>query len=324
MDLRIVDPWSLARTLNACHLAALFFTKFGCYVPEGELRSELTAVLRTQRIYNDTLIRQLGEIRLALGEISQDPVVLKGPSLWGWLYANPEVRKTRDLDLLIVRPDDMPRAVESLRKLGFEGDVARIQVAMKARDHYELPPLWRQAVIDVSSDEDHSVNLLLTRYPTRHDFTQIGRRRYSVLIEVELHRSFFLYDDGSCVDLHESALTPFALVPGISRLTKSAQLPYLAAKFGLDTEGAGGSPPKPESLKLMADFIALLDLASDAEIVQSFQLARAWHCERYYGRMAATVMPMMQGLNFMNLDYTPYDPEVLLTMAFHNSAQPVS
>lgn len=314
-DLRAADHAELARALSAGHVATLFLRAFGPLVPEGALRVTLQAALRCGRLYAFEILARLAEVRRALGPLHSPPLILKGAGLWGWLYPEPALRRTRDLDLLIPGADDLRRSVRALRGLGFTGDDEALEAALGTIRHYELPPLTRHATVRVDAEDDRALTLLRTLYPELADLHRTGEGEYEMRVEVELHRALFLYRDGTLPVLPAEAIVPHALAEGYARLSLPAQLVYLAAKFAMDTEGAGGAPPQAQSLKLLADVVRLVERATPRELAESVELAGLWRCERLFSATVATAAPLLPEVGFSGLAHAPYDLDALVSLA---------
>ena len=315
-DIASAPTDELGRALSATHVASLFWSRFADQVTDARLREELVATVRNHRIYNDALLAQLAELRSGFADLkSHSPVLLKGPSLWGWLWPDIALRKTRDLDLLIQDQDDLGTVVARLRARGFTGEFDAIACAIHTHDHYELPVLAKDVEIAVDPVDDDRLQMLLARYPTRPDFERLAPGRFLLRVEIELHKSFFLFTDGSYAPLPRTTVVPHELAAGFDRLTLAAQIPYVAAKFGMDTEGNDEAPPQPQAVKLLADFIRMLEIAGDEDIAGSIELARLWLCERYYGGAAQTAAPLLPDVEFAGSAYQPFDLDRLIAMA---------
>jgi hypothetical protein len=315
-DIASASADELARALSATHVTVLFWARLGPFVTDVRLRDEFVATVRNHQIYNNALLTQLAEVRVAFGGFeSVRPVILKGPSLWGWLYPDTSLRKTRDLDVLIQSPGDLERAVASLKRLGFSGDFDAIDQAIYTHDHYELPVLAKSAVIQVGEEDDERLQKLLLRYPTRPDFERLAPGQYLLRVEIELHKSFFLFTDRSYAPLPPSAVCEYELIPGLDRLTLAAQLPYVAAKFGMDVEGNSDMPPQPQSMKLLADFVLMIERASSNDISSSVEFSRLWHCGRYFGSTASTAVPLLPDVEFAGLSHPLIDLHRIIEMA---------
>jgi Uncharacterised nucleotidyltransferase len=306
----------LGRVLSATHVAALFWSRFGELVTDAGLRDELIATLRNHQIYNSTLLAQLSDLRGAFAKLkSHRPVLLKGPSLWGWLYPDTGLRKTRDLDLLIQDRADLGTAVKNLKTLGFTGDFDAIAHAIHSHDHYELSVLVKDIEVAVDAEDDDRLQMLLARYPSRPDFTRLRSGLYGLRAEIELHKSFFLFTDGSYAPLPAAAIVPHELATGFARLTLGATIPYVASKFGMDTEGNAEAPPQPQSVKLLADFVRMLERAEGDDIARSIEFSKLWHCERYYARAVSTAAALLPEIEFAGIDEQPFDVDRLIEMA---------
>jgi hypothetical protein len=314
-DLRTVSHDELARALAAAHAAPLFLHHFGPLLPNGALRDELRAWTRSQRLYASQLRHHFVRVRRALEGLSAPPVVLKGAALWGLAYAAPALRKTRDMDLLVASERDLRRAAAVLQALGFSGDGEAMRRALETPDHYELPPLVSPAPVPVDAEDARALALLRARRPALADFHSAAGGGEEMTVEVELHRALFLYRDGTMLAPAPELVTPHPLLPGCARLTLPAQVVYLATKFGLDTEGAEGAPPQPQSLKLLGDVVRLVERATPAELEAALELAEEWRCARFVARTLATAAPLLPEVAFTGAPLPPYDLDALVDRA---------
>lgn len=314
-DVRDAPPAELGRCLAFGHLAAPFFAAFGTLLPAGPLRDELAAAVRAQRLHASVLRTHFLQVGDALRALSAPPVVLKGAALWGWIYPDPALRRTRDLDLLVSHPDDLRRAVDALRALGFAGDGDAIARALATVEHYELPALTRVVTVSVCGDDARALDGLRARHPTLADFRPAAAGAYELTVEVELHRALFLYRDGTLPPLAPRMLAAHPLFPRYARLSLPAQAVYLAAKFGLDTEAAPGARPQPQSLKLLGDVVRLVEAATAGELEESVAIARTWRCERLFAATLATAAPLLPEVEFAGLWAPPYDVGALAALA---------
>jgi hypothetical protein len=301
-----VSATELAIALNASHSAGLFEETLLSRVSDAELSYELDCAASSQYIHNMHLCRVVGDIVKVLPALRVPPVVLKGPGLWGWLYPQLQTRKTRDLDLLISHPDDLPVVVDSLIAHGFrfESD----DVDLLAVGHYEIGALVRDDELQLDAKDAARVDHLLELCPSRPDFQRISDGNYRIRLEIEVHKGIFLLSDGSLPVIESHFTCPSELFPGARRLTIAAQLPYLATKFGMDAEGTEGAPPQAQSLKLLADVVRMIERATPQSISDSVAIARSWRCGGYYARTAATAAPLLPEAEFRGVSSAPPFP----------------
>ena len=303
----------LAVALNATHTGALFDACLGHLVSDAGLKYELACATTSQGVYNGFLGSTLATLVRGLPELAQPPVILKGPGFWSWLYPDIATRKTRDLDLLIRDPRDLEPVVTSLQDAGFRFEHPVSDLA--ADDHYELPTLFREDLLSVTEEEAERIDHLLELCPSRPDFERVGPGEYTFRIEIEIHKGLFLLLDGTVPLVSDAVIRPSEAAPGLMRLALPAQIPYAAAKFGMDTEGAEGGPPQAQSLKLLGDFVRLMERLTPAEAAESVLLARAWGCGGYYGRTVATARPLLPDIAFRGVTADPYDLNTLFDLA---------
>lgn len=103
------------------------------------MRSEIQAVANVLRINAAT-----AELLRAFAAEGVECLVLKGPAIAGWLYTEDDPRYYVDSDVL-VRPADMPRAEDVLRRLGFENQF----------DDTRMPGWWREHGSEWGRASDH-------------------------------------------------------------------------------------------------------------------------------------------------------------------------
>lgn len=102
-------------------LAALLYASLRDHEAELGVPREFVTVLRTAVVREEARTRQYAELvasmLAAVEGASVEPLVLPGASLAATVYPNRTLRHCHDLDLL-VRPEELRRAVDALRSLG--------------------------------------------------------------------------------------------------------------------------------------------------------------------------------------------------------------
>ncbi|MFH0907226.1 MAG: nucleotidyltransferase family protein [bacterium] len=135
-------------------------------VARGELPEELAGDAKTQR-YRGVLnhvaaVSTLLDAQRALSEKSIAFAVLKGPPLAAELYADPSLRLSADLDLL-VRHEDIDAAVAALAEAGYRvhGSAASRRLARRIHFHLvmEPPPGKRHLKVELHWDLVDRANL---------------------------------------------------------------------------------------------------------------------------------------------------------------------
>jgi len=88
--------------------------------------SSLSAQLMFVAARNLQIDRMIAEVFDAFAAASIEAILLKGPAIAGWLYAEGEIRAYGDGDFLVQR-GQWEAASTVLRKLGFQEDIARLE-----------------------------------------------------------------------------------------------------------------------------------------------------------------------------------------------------
>jgi len=112
----------------------------GLAVPT-EVGNQLHRAFLSGAAMNMQLFHQLGIILRALGERNVPVIPLKGAFLAETVYGDIALRPMADLDLL-VKPSDLPTAVEVLRQLGYESDHPFDPAAQQV-GFQDMPPMRR-------------------------------------------------------------------------------------------------------------------------------------------------------------------------------------
>jgi hypothetical protein len=103
-------------------LAALLYASLRDHEAELGVPREFVTVLRTAVVREEArtcqYARLLASMLATLEGASVEPLVLSGASLAATVYPNRTLRHCHDVDLL-VRPEELPRAVDALRSLGY-------------------------------------------------------------------------------------------------------------------------------------------------------------------------------------------------------------
>ena len=172
---------------------------------------------------NMRLLHELGAILRALVSVGVPVIPLKGAFLAEAVYGDIALRPMADLDLL-VQPVDLPRAIETLRHLGYESDAPFDPVAHQAGfqdmppmrkpggamvelhwtlvtplcgariDEHELAGIWKRSVAATIADsacralsaEDLLLHLCM-HASVHHRFADIGLKSFVDMAEVTRH-----------------------------------------------------------------------------------------------------------------------------------------
>ena len=94
---------------------------------------------------NMRLLHELGVILRTLRAADVPVIPLKGACLAEAVYGDIALRPMADLDLL-VKPADLPRALEALRQLGYESDQPFDPGAQQAEFH-DMPPMRKAGCV---------------------------------------------------------------------------------------------------------------------------------------------------------------------------------
>jgi len=118
-----VEPWqSMAECAERQAMAPLLYFELQraglAHAVPSEVLGTLREAFHANAACNLGMFHELGAILDALNRPGVAAIVLKGAFLAQAVYANPALRLMGDLDIL-VRPDDVPTAIERLSDLGY-------------------------------------------------------------------------------------------------------------------------------------------------------------------------------------------------------------
>jgi hypothetical protein len=137
------DDWERVATLAAYHdVAPVLHRRLGQKgLVSGAPTARLRDASRASAARNLLLMADLGKILRAVQAGAIPLIPLKGAYLAEAVYRDIALRPMADLDLL-VKPADLPRAIETLRGLGYESDQPFDPVAQQD-GFQDMPPMRR-------------------------------------------------------------------------------------------------------------------------------------------------------------------------------------
>lgn len=300
----------ICQALTRFHLTGLFQYEFSRYSWFEQIERSLAAPLLYQKKYTELLQQEIGNIERLFSRVDIYAVLLKGPSLWGRVYPIAATRRTRDVDLMINTRSQMRAALRILQNDGFIGDFDLCYDIVDRNEHYELPTLSKIIDFNVDMETDQVLREYSANQPQEMMFCILGPRRFAFRIDLELHKSLFIFADGTYPNIPSSIITSHPWFPMLRVLSYPAQLPYLSAKFFMDISGLEDlQPVLPQAVKLLADVVRILEGADQPTISESIKIAKLWHAESYYGRTVATARELLPGITVNGIRYAPIQIE---------------
>jgi len=172
---------------------------------------EKIAVARSQL----NLEAELGRVLRALSLVGIEPILLKGPHLSTCFYEDPLERKYADIDL-IVRENDIGRAVESLKKSGWkdiEEDVQYYSSFSDYRHHAEMVSP-RRVYLDLHRDFTFKgkYRTNIEEMFERSVYIRVGRLNVRVLCNEDMLLGLCLHAAQSDMNIKASNLVDIANV----------------------------------------------------------------------------------------------------------------
>lgn len=133
--------WGRVMDLAAAHdVAGIVIRRIGLGPARGGDSAErIRDAARASAAKNLLLFAELAKILRALAAASVPVIPLKGAFLAEAVYGDLALRPMADLDLL-VKPADLPRAIDTLRQLGYESDQPFDPVAQRGA-FQDMPPM---------------------------------------------------------------------------------------------------------------------------------------------------------------------------------------
>jgi Uncharacterised nucleotidyltransferase len=297
----------VARLAERTHVTGLL----QCALRSTTLAADMTwadadAVTHYQHFHNRLLIEELGFLSTRFAARGIRPVILKGLGHWGTLYSDLATRRVQDLDLLVTGEQMLP-AWAILKEAGYLPDgLVDARSELKRASHYHLPPISRTRRLSLDAAEQATLEHVRSVSDYHMKFEHVGGAVYEFRVDIELHRSVFLFDPGGFPIVRGQYSQPHPNLDGYRILRDFVNLPYLGAKFALDVEELqAGKVLKLKSLKLLADVVKSLLHCSARDLSRSIELSARWGLDELYRSALTDVSPLVPEVAFANVQGAP-------------------
>jgi len=144
----------------------------------GEVRLQVQGLFLRHKVANEMRMAKLSEILAALAAAQIPALLLKGSALATTVYPQPGLRPMADLDLL-VPPDDVVRAQEMVRRLGYQMPRPE-QPSPDSPHHMPVATLATETMV-VSVELHHRLGGRM-RFPRGGSFDQLWRASRPLMI----------------------------------------------------------------------------------------------------------------------------------------------
>lgn len=299
--------------LCAAHLDALFIAESASYFPQNPGYAALSEQLADRVMLRDIVYRNLtAELSNLIDALHQaDPdvpaIALKGPAIWPYYGDAQQARRTRDLDLLIGHPSDGDVLCDVLESLGFqslafEGDPRTAREHIWEYSGFSAPPMriYRQA--DIGPYDSERVRKLVQSSTDISDVEWSDERGLVLTLDVELHMALMRAETGRLLRHRPGHLVAQGHIPGLWVLSTGAMLAFTAAKLSVDIVVAlKDRIVEPKCLKLAADFLRLLQSASQDDFEDAFRVAQQWDCLHHLVSLLRSVGPLVPEMTLGDL-----------------------
>lgn len=278
-----IDSPGFLQLLEWFHLNNLYHAALLQNEVDSPLLGPLQYHADYQKYFNGIIFRELTLLGQALSHLKRQPALLKGPAYWDRLYPDPYLRRVNDIDMLVEDSEDLARTCQALQDLGYSCVSDDYEAAIQARDHYELPGFIKRCRVKGDSALEKAFGYMLTQQADANvelPAIQQDPDGYSFAVIVEIHKAIYLFENDRFPSMPPECLTRSGVLQGFRVLIDSADLPYLAAKFVMDVDRGS-----LKCLKLMGDFVRLLERIQPDEIDASIEFAALWGAVEHYELM---------------------------------------
>lgn len=296
------DPKELLNIFERYHIVGLLYDELLKYQANHSFVKLAEPLIEYQKLFNNILLKELSFLSTKLGDSKIHPVILKGPAYWQTLYKNDYCRRVHDLDIMISNLDEIQNFSTLLIEAGFRNVDNNYYSQIYDNNHYELPTFFKFIELQMTRDSLRKLETAekISSDPLKFELNE--NNKVLLRIDIELHKSMFRYENGSFPILKDDFFSDYEIVPKFKIMKSYASLPYLSSKFIIDTIlFSEGDPVKVKCMKLVADFIKILEKASNSEIIKSIQLAELWGSLKNYRIMLNSVKYLMPEIEFQNL-----------------------
>lgn len=300
---RVCVAEELGDYLELMNLSGLLADRLGDdQLLPADMRSWIQASMAIEEILTRTLLEELRQLGTEFERLGLEPILLKGPALWGEVYPIYHQRRVNDIDLIIENPADVLEICKVLAANGYGGAGAIRDSDIADRTHYELPAFPKTVVLQCAPEVDALLDPLIARAAVNRTVRKVGRSRYEARIDVEVHKAIYLLTGTLHPELRRTDFARWTIMAPYRVMTQAATLPYLCTKLSLDVHFG-----TPKCLKLLADIIRILARAAQGEVQESIRTAERWKVMRPYLDALGWVLPLAPELELAGVVPGPAD-----------------
>lgn len=269
------------------------------------------------------------ELKLSLSNLSPffiqnkiSPVILKGVEVINKLYPNNFTRKTGDIDLLIQNERRIKETCTFLLNNNYVTEDENYLDKILQIEDYGLFPFYTLKKINSSKVYPWLEQVFNSGYSKKYIIKK--ENCYYVSIDFDIHSQLFVVQN-SVLRIMEKRELENSFIKGYSRLRDFVTIPYVGAKFINDYELIKqGFRGYRGCLKLLSDFIKLIETSSFDTIKQGYILAKKWDCEYTLKICFSLISLVCPEIDFKSLPKTITLEEVIYDIVSTNPKQSLS
>lgn len=282
-------------TMEKTHLLGVLFYELNQLELRHRLSLSIEPYILAQHYFNKCLKEELSLISENLATTQIRPILLKGPAYWENIYREDTIRKINDLDILIHDGFELSMVCDYLETIGYCNTDNDYRKTIYSNDHYEISPFIKNRICKVNDSEAQVLrNAIRSLSPVRIE--QITDNEFLFEMCIELHKCLFLLNSGLLPAINPNHLKASEQYPSFRLMRSYANLPYLASKFVNDAE-----EKKHKALKLVGDFVRLLEIINPHDISKSIELAEEWSSSYNLAVMFSCVSELTPEISYNDL-----------------------
>lgn len=283
--------------LEKLHILALFYDAIKDIKDKNKYLRELKPFIYYQKQINKLFIEELKNLKKELNT-STTPIILKGPAFWGNIYQDNFLRRIDDLDILIVNEPQLEETCKVATRIGFKNVNPLYEKEIKSTQHYELSEFFK--VVKLNNKKKYLEAVINRFHPPN---LQKNNLNFSFYIRLEIHKLIYKFIKSPILPkIEKKSILDSNILPGYKVLPDFINLPYLSLKFISDSHAFfHGDYIKVKSLKLVADFVRMIQNVSQNEVEKSIIQSEKWGISKYYITMLNSVKDITPEIKFENL-----------------------
>lgn len=311
LSLQILNPILVIKIMSKLHILSLFInvvTKTSIY---RKYRQFFQSYIFYQKYLNTIISSEI--INLTSKKCKNlNPIILKGPAFWEDFYKYKFLRRVEDIDLLLQNEKHVIDICHTLESIGYINIEPDYKSKLNNTEHYELP-FFKKEIKRIFNKEKSKLLDFVIEFFRPSILRKIENLQFGFLIKIEIHKCIFKFKNKDLIpSLLPNDVKYSKIFPNCKIMRNHSNLPYLSLKLISDLHEYLYGKGSPKFLKLLVDFIRIIQSSSYRDIRSSILLANKWNVKSHYIETLNYVKNFTPEITYISLSETNIRDELNL------------